>query len=685
VAVAGLSPAPGAVAQGPTVGGCEVFPEDHVFNTPIDTLPVDANSNSYIATIGPGLPLKADFGSGLWDGGPIGIPYVTVPGTQTKYPADFYYDDSDPGPYAVPLDAPIEGGPDADGDRHAIAVDIDNCILYELFDAHPQAASWDAGSGAIFDLNGYELREDGWTSADAAGLPIFAGLVRYEEILAGEIKHAIRFTVPQTRGSYIWPARHEASGLTGLQYPPMGQRFRLKADFDISGFSETNQIILTALKKYGMILADNGSSWYMSGVPDERWDNDDLHELDAVLGSNFEAVDESSLMIDPDSGRARQPGQYMVEWTSDTTPASMTTGATQSVNQSFTNLGSLTWTNAGSNPVRLAYHWRNGACTSPGAVSVWEGMRTSLPAPIAQGGSVSDLAASVKAPSTAGTYCLQFDLVREGVTWFSWQGAAMRSTTVTVTQPVYGVSWGADTTPAAMAANAVQPVNLTFTNTGSLGWQSGGSNPVRLAYHWRNGVCPGSTNAVWDGQRTVLPGNVASGGSANSFAASVKAPASAGTYCLQYDLVREGVTWFSWQGAAMLSKTVTVNQPVYGVSWGADTTPASMSAGSMQSVNLTFTNTGSLAWQSGGANPVRLAYHWRSGACPGSGVSVWDGQRTAIPGNVASGATVSSLAAGVLAPSTPGAYCLQYDLVREGVTWFSWQGAGVLTRNVTVN
>ena len=306
---AALLATPVLLAQAPTIGNCTVFPADNVWNTPIDTLPVDLNSTTYVNTVGASLGLKADFGAGLWNGGPIGIPFVTVPGTQTKYPATFlYWDESDPGPYAVPLNAPIEGGSQSNGDRHAISVDKDNCILYELYRAFPQTASWQADSGAIFDLKSHLLRPATWTSADAAGLPIFPGLVRYDEVLAGEIRHAIRFTVPQTRRAFIWPARHYASSLTGTQYPPMGQRLRLKAGFDISGFSPANQVILRALKKYGMILADNGSAWYISGAPDDRWNNTDLHALGSVLGSNFEAVDESSLIIDPNSGQARQSG-----------------------------------------------------------------------------------------------------------------------------------------------------------------------------------------------------------------------------------------------------------------------------------------------------------------------------------------------------------------------------------------
>ncbi len=233
-----------AVAQAtpPTIGNCTVLPADNIWNTPIDQLPLDANSATYVATIGAGTTLHADFGAGLYGGGPIGIPFITVPGTQTKYPATFQYaDESDPGPYAVPLNAPIEGGSQSTGDRHAIAVDVDQCILYELYYAFPQISSWNAGSGAIFNLLSNALRPAGWTSADAAGLPIMPGLVRYDEVASGEIRHAIRLTVPQTRHAYIWPARHYASSLTDPKYPPMGQHFRLKASFDISSFSAEDQ------------------------------------------------------------------------------------------------------------------------------------------------------------------------------------------------------------------------------------------------------------------------------------------------------------------------------------------------------------------------------------------------------------------------------------------------------------
>ncbi|HTY64361.1 MAG TPA: hypothetical protein VMG30_19075 [Acidobacteriota bacterium] len=295
-----------AAAAAPSIGACPVFPDDNVWNIPVVGLPLDAGSQGYITTIGASKGLHADFGSGTWDGGPIGIPYTTVNGSQAKVQIEFdYADESDLGPYPIPSNAPIEGGDQSTGDRHVLVADTDNCILYELYSAYPQSdGSWQAGSGAIFNLRSDALRPSTWTSADAAGLPILPGLIRYDEVASGEIKHAVRFTAPQTRNAFIWPARHRASSLTGQQYPPMGQRFRLKADFDISGFSRDAKVILTALKNYGMILADNGSSWYISGAPDPRWDNDVLHELGKVMGSAFEAVDESSLMINPDSGQA---------------------------------------------------------------------------------------------------------------------------------------------------------------------------------------------------------------------------------------------------------------------------------------------------------------------------------------------------------------------------------------------
>ncbi len=296
----------GAVAPaGPAIAGCAIFPADDVWNARVDLLPVDARSADYIASIGPGTGLHPDFGSGTWDGGPIGIPYAVVPGSQALVPVSFdYADESDPGPYPIPADAPIEGGPASSGDRHVLLVDSGNCRLYELYAAYPQPdGSWHAGSGAVFDLRSDTLRPATWTSADAAGLPILPGLVRYDEVAAGAIRHALRFTVAHTRNEFIWPARHQASSNPSPAVPPMGQRFRLKAGFDVSGFPRNVQVILVALKFYGMFVADNGSNWYISGVPDERWNNDELHSLNQVHGSDFEAVDESSLMVNPDSAQ----------------------------------------------------------------------------------------------------------------------------------------------------------------------------------------------------------------------------------------------------------------------------------------------------------------------------------------------------------------------------------------------
>ena len=288
-----------------TLGGCAMFPTGNIWNTAIDTLPVSSHSAAYINSIGPSTGFHSDFGSGTWNGEPIGIPYALVTGGQPKVKVTFdYADESDPGPYPIPANAPVEGGSASTGDRHVLLVDTTNCILYELYAAYPQPdGTWQAGSGAIFDLKRNQLRPQGWTSADAAGLPILPGLVRYDEILAGEIKHAIRFTVQVTQKAYLWPARHYASANTATSVPPMGARFRLKSTFDVSGFPPEVQIILKAMKRYGIIVADNGSNWYVSGVPDDRWNNDNLAKLGKVHGSDFEAIDESGLMMDVNSAQ----------------------------------------------------------------------------------------------------------------------------------------------------------------------------------------------------------------------------------------------------------------------------------------------------------------------------------------------------------------------------------------------
>jgi hypothetical protein len=356
-------------AQGPTIGNCPTFPADNIWNTPVDQLPVSPNSSTYINTIGAAKTVHPDFGT-VYNGAPNGIPFITVPGSQTKYPVTFQYaSESDPGPYAIPLTAPIEGGSQSTGDRHAIAIDTDNCILYELYAAYPQTSSWQAGSGVIFNLKSDNLRTATWTSADAAGLPIFPGLVRYDEVLAGAIHHALRFTVPQTQKAYVWPARHYASSLTGTQYPPMGVRFRLKASFDISGFSAANQVILQALKKYGMMIADNGSAWYLSGAPDSRWSDDDLHNLSKLGGSDFEVVDVTPLMVNPNSAQAMQSNV-----TVSVTPAtaSVQVNATRQFTSTVTNTSNpaVNWSVNGAIGGNSAVGWISlaGLYTAPAVV-----------------------------------------------------------------------------------------------------------------------------------------------------------------------------------------------------------------------------------------------------------------------------------------------------------------------------
>lgn len=292
------------LASRPLINGCQVYPTDNIWNTRIDTAPVHARSSAWVNSIGSSTGFHMDFGSGTWDGGPIGIPHNIVAGTQAKSTVSFYYpDESDPGPYPIPAAPLREWG----GDHHILMVDKDNCKLYELYDAEKRTdGKWYGGSGAIWDLGSNALRPAGWTSADAAGLPIDPGLVRFEEVASGEIRHAIRFTADNTN-SYIWPARHLTSGTAGTltNTPPMGARFRLKMSYDISGYSPRMQVILKAMKLYGIILADNGSDWYISGAPDQRWNNDELHELDALTGADFVAVDVSSWMVSPNSGQAQ--------------------------------------------------------------------------------------------------------------------------------------------------------------------------------------------------------------------------------------------------------------------------------------------------------------------------------------------------------------------------------------------
>jgi hypothetical protein len=291
-------PAPDQPPNGSALGNLQVFPADNSWNTDISSEDTDPNSDNIIAGIGNDIRLHPDFGT-VWENAPIGIPYNLVGNNQPKIQVSFYYNsESDPGPYPIPPDALVESG----SDRHVLVIDTVNLKLYELFNAVRNSDnSWNAGSGAIFDLTSNGLRPDYWTSADAAGLPIFPGLVRYEEVVVkGVIHHALRFTVENTRNAFLHPATHAASNSNNVNYPPMGMRVRLKAGFDISGFSPHVQVILTALKKYGMFVADNGSNWYITGAPDARWDDDELGELKLIAGENFEVVKMGSVIVMPE-------------------------------------------------------------------------------------------------------------------------------------------------------------------------------------------------------------------------------------------------------------------------------------------------------------------------------------------------------------------------------------------------
>ena len=287
--VAGLS------AAHPLAGApsCPMFPADNPWNQRVDRQPVARNSAQLIASIGLGTSVHPDFGT-VYNGAPNGIPFAVVSRHTRRVPVSFGYSaESDHGRYPLPRHVPIEAG----SDRHVIVIDRDACIDYELFDAHPLSggARWHAGSGAIFNLRSNHLRPAGWTSADAAGLPILPGLARYDEVARGVIDHALRFTANRTRRAYVYPARHVASSSTDPALPPMGLRVRLKASVNISGLPYQARVVATALKRYGLILADNGSPWYISGAPNPRWSDDALHELDRLHGRDFEVVDTSSL------------------------------------------------------------------------------------------------------------------------------------------------------------------------------------------------------------------------------------------------------------------------------------------------------------------------------------------------------------------------------------------------------
>ncbi len=290
------SPGPGAVSPSGSpgdvarLGGCAMFPADNAWNQRVDTAAIHASSDAWVNSLGPARTLHPDFG------GPDGVPFTVVPVGQPSVPITFtaYGGESDPGPYPIPLNAPVEGGASSDGDRHVLVVQAGVCKLFELYRAFPSGGGWKADSGAVFDLNSNALRPEGWTSADAAGLPITAGLVRYEDIADGSLRHAIRFTAQCTQRAYVHPATHQA-GKDNLSCPPMGARFRMKATYDTSGYTGQTRIILEGLKRYGMIVADNGSNWFITGSADSRWNVDDLEQLKRVPGSAFEALETGQL------------------------------------------------------------------------------------------------------------------------------------------------------------------------------------------------------------------------------------------------------------------------------------------------------------------------------------------------------------------------------------------------------
>jgi hypothetical protein len=282
-----------SVGQGANLNGFVPFSSASAWNQDISSAAVDSNSTAIVNFIGSTIGLHADFGAGQYQGSTIGIPYSVVGLQQPNIPVNFtaYGGESDPGPMPIALNDPIEGYPNpGTGDRHVLVLDNSNCFLYELDSSYPQTNSWNADSAAVWDLLGNELRPYTWTSADAAGLPIFAGLIRYDEVAAGAIKHAVRFTLQSSRAAFTPPASHWAANSSNSLAAPMGMRMRLKAGFDVSGYSAANQVILNAFKKYGILMADNGSSMYIGGAPDDRWDNNDLHNLAQVHTSDFEVI-----------------------------------------------------------------------------------------------------------------------------------------------------------------------------------------------------------------------------------------------------------------------------------------------------------------------------------------------------------------------------------------------------------
>lgn len=365
-------PAPPApvVAGTPSLGigaalnGYLPFPADNPWNQDISALPADPSSSAVVAFVGTTVGLHPDFGSGLYNGAPIGIPFAVVAGSQARVAVSYqaYGDESDPGPMPVPVPPPYEGisPTDTSGDRHVLVMDRDNQFLYELYASQLQPdGTWFADSGAIWDLTSDAMRPWGWTSADAAGLPLFPGLAKYDEMASGTIRHALRLTVPTTRMAFVAPASHWASSVTSADAPPMGARFRLKAGTDISGYPPQSQVVLQALKTYGMILADNGSAWYLSGCPDARWDNDDLHSLGGVTGADLELVQMGTVYTAIPSGPPPAIQSF------GASPATLAAGASATLAWSATNATRF-FVNPGPGPCR-----NSGVTVQPGSTTTY--------------------------------------------------------------------------------------------------------------------------------------------------------------------------------------------------------------------------------------------------------------------------------------------------------------------------
>jgi len=462
-------------AAPPSVGGCAILPANNYWNTPVDTLPLHPSSAAWVASVGNTARLHADWGNVLADN--YGIPFVTVPGTQPFVPIlpapdEAYEDESDPGPYPIPPNAPIEGGPASTGDRHVLVIETTNCVLYELYRATPVngGAAWTATSWAKWPLGSNALRPAGWTSADAAGLPIFPGLVRYDEVLAGEIAHAIRFTAVNIWGrdattgarQYLWPARHWSGNGSLSTRPPMGARFRLKASFDVTPYSPETQVILRAFKKYGLVLADGGSNWFFQGVSDTRWPDDVFSELGSIAGSNFEVVDTSVLQVNPNSAQAQLPQSTLTvtkagagAGTVTSNPAGISCGATCA---SPFNRGSAVTLTAAASGGSVFAGWTGGGCAGTGACAVTLAADTSVSATfVPQAGTPT--AAIVPSP-------LDFGAQSMGTTSPAIAAAVTNvgTGTLTVTSvSVDNAQFAQANTCTSLAAGASCTVNVSFS------------------------------------------------------------------------------------------------------------------------------------------------------------------------------------------------------------------------------